>query len=161
MRSVVVYATRHRNTKKVAEAIVHGLHGKGSVDIFEVDQAPVTFDEDVDLVVAGGPTEAHSVTEPMREYLDRLARASLSGVIVASFDTRMRWPSWVSGAASRGIAKSLEAAGGRPLLPPESFFVKGSPPELEAGELERAEGWGRALAEKLASRERSPETVAV
>ena len=151
MKAIVVYATRHRNTKRIAEAIAEGLRTKGTVDVFDVEKAPVTFAEPIDVFVAGGPTEAHSVTPPMHAYLDKLGPASLRGIRVASFDTRLRFPKFISGAAGTGIGKKLEAAGGTPLVKPESFIVKGNPAALEPGELERAEAWGVMLAEKVAA----------
>ena len=155
MKAIVIYATRHRNTEKIAEAIAEGLRTKGSAEVFDIEHAPLTFGKEIDLVVAGGPTEGHGVTQPMQEFLARLGHSSLDGIRVASFDTRLRWPKFLSGAAGIGIGKRLEELGGMPSVPPESFIVKGDPVTLEPGELERAEGWGRMVAEKVATRERS------
>jgi len=151
MKAVVVYATRHRNTKKIAEAIADGLRSKGTVEVFDVENAPFAFAQPIDLLVVGGPTEAHSVTPPMHAYLGRFGHAALAGIRVASFDTRLRYPRLISGAAGIGIGKKLAAAGGQTLVPAESFLVKGNPAVLEPGELERAEAWGRMLAEKVAA----------
>ena len=71
----------------------------------------------------------------------------------ASFDTRFRMASWITGSAATSVAGRLREAGGKMVAPPESFFVeregKGAPAQavhLLAGELERAEAWGRAVA---------------
>jgi hypothetical protein len=54
------------------------------------------------------------------------------------------------GSAAADVAKVLRKAGGQLVAPPESFFMgRGGPLErqtLEAGEIERAETWGRAIA---------------
>jgi hypothetical protein len=53
------------------------------------------------------------------------------------------------GSAAAEAAKAFRKAGGELVAPPESFFIaRGGPLEsqaLEAGELERAEAWGRAV----------------
>jgi hypothetical protein len=53
------------------------------------------------------------------------------------------------GSAAAEAAKVLRKAGGKLVAPPESFFIgRGGPLErqtLEAGEIERAEAWGRAV----------------
>ena len=151
MKSIVVYQSRHGNTEKIARAIAAGLERSGSVELYPTTDAPATIPEDVALFVVGGPTEAHSMTEPMAQYLDRLG--GLSTQLVATFDTRMRWPRFISGSAAHGIAGKLQAAGANDVAEPMSFFVHGTDPSLEPGELERAELWGASLVEKLAREE--------
>jgi hypothetical protein len=43
----------------------------------------------------------------------------------------------------------LQRAGASTFMPQESFFVRGRPAELERGELERANAWGKKVAEKV------------
>ena len=73
----------------------------------------------------------------------------LRGVATATFDTRLRWPVFLSGSAARGIARALERKGSRLVAPPESFFVNGREGPLAEGELERAGSWAETLALKL------------
>jgi multimeric flavodoxin WrbA len=115
----------------------------GSAHVFSTDDAPVAIPEEIDLLVVGGPTEAHGVTPPMTAYLDRMG--GVSAQLVATFDTRLRWPRLVSGSAAAGIAKKLRLAGANEIAEPMSFFVSGKAPILEPGELERAEAWGASL----------------
>jgi hypothetical protein len=70
----------------------------------------------------------------------------LDGVSVAVFDTRARKPVLLVGSAAHGMARRLRRRGYRLAVEPESFFVHGTPGPLEEGELERAEEWGRQLA---------------
>ena len=65
MNCVVIYASRSGNTAKVAEAIAGGLRPRGSVQLLSVDEAPAVLSDGFDLLVVGGPTEAHGMTEPM------------------------------------------------------------------------------------------------
>jgi flavodoxin len=154
VKSIVVYQSRHGNTEKIARAIAAGLERSGRVEVYTTGDAPAMISEDVALLVVGGPTEAHRMTEPMTEYLDRLGGVSTQ--LVATFDTRMRWPRFVSGSAAQGIAGRLRVAGANDVAEPMSFFVHGTDPTLEPGELERAELWGASLVEKLAREESLP-----
>jgi len=144
MHSLVIYASRNGNTRRVAETIANRLGERGSVDLRSVEEAPIAIDADVDLVVIGGPTEAHGMTPPVKEYLDRLAPKALAGRRAVGFDTRLRWPEWLSGSASARITDRLRGLGAKVVAPEESFFVTRKP-ELEAGELERASNWAATL----------------
>jgi flavodoxin len=154
MKSLVVYGTRYGNTEKIALAVSTGLRSVGVVEMLSVEQAQALRLHEYDLIVFGGPTEAHGVTEPIAAFIDEIGEA-FAGVAVAAFDTRLRWPKWMSGSAADGIAHRLENFGADVVVPPASFIVTGKPTALEPGELERAEAWGRALAIKVA-----PEPVA-
>jgi flavodoxin len=143
MTALVFYATRTGNTRRVAEAIGDGLGGD-RVEVRPIGDEPVELSEDVELVVVGGPTEAHGVTAPVVAFLEGLPHGSLSGRRAAAFDTRMRWPRWLSGSAAEGIRARLEAAGARRPVASESFLVS-MKPEVEDEELNRAFEWGAAL----------------
>jgi flavorubredoxin len=147
VNSIVVYASRHGNTEKIAYAIAAGLRHGGPVQVYEVAQAPLEVAEDLDLFVVGGPTEAHGLTRPVAEYLGRL---TIVPGQAASFDTRLRMARWLSGSAAIGIMRRLRALGAKQAAEPASFFVAGKVPALEPGELERAEAWAIALVEAQA-----------
>jgi flavodoxin len=154
MNSVVIYGSRHGNTRKIAEAIASGLKSRGTVKLLEADDAPSVLPHNTDLVVIGGPTEAHRMTEPMAHFFDRLADGALSARAAAGFDTRLRWPLWLSGSAGAGITARLYKMGARVISPEASFLVNrtaagGKLPVLVPGELERAKAWGASLAEKV------------
>jgi flavodoxin len=148
MKSLVVYASRYGNTEKVAFAIAAGLRADGPVDVVALDKAQGVRLHTYDLVVLGGPTEAHSVTGFLASYIDEIAE-SFTGLNVAAFDTRLKWPKWLSGSAAEAIAARLETFGAVLVAPPVSFTVAGKVPALEPGELERAEAWARSLAAKV------------
>jgi flavodoxin len=145
VNSVVIYATRSGNTRQVATAIADELRTHGEVHVLSAEEAQAALPGQVDLLVVGGPTEGHGATEPIVRFLDRLGPQMLDGVAVAAFDTRLRWPRVLSGSAAAIIARRLEAAGGRVVVPAESFLVSRKP-ELEPGELDRAPSWAAAVA---------------
>ncbi len=158
MNSVVIYASRYGNTRKIAEAIAAGLRSQGAVQVLSADEAPARLPAGTDLVVIGGPTEQHRLTETAVRLFDRLEADALRGIAAAAFDTRLHWPRWLSGSAGAGITQRLRQAGARVIVPEESFIVKRAEnaqdkaPELESGELERATAWGAALAGKAETR---------
>lgn len=145
MKTLVVYASRYGNTKKIADAITEGLRRFGPVAAFAVGEAPIPVPAEFDLVVIGGPTEGHRVTPAVVEFIDRVGKGGLGGKRVAAFDTRMRWPRFLSGSAAGDIRAKLKAAGADVAAEPMSFFVTGKVPQLEPGELERAEVWAASL----------------
>lgn len=144
MNGVVVYGSRNGNTEKVAFCIAEGLRSQGSVQLYAVEEAPSFLIHSFDLIVIGGPTEGHGMSEALAAYLSRIGGA-FNATPAATFDTRLRWPLWLSGSAAARIAGRLRTLGANLITPPMSFFVTGKQPKLEPGELERAEAWGRAL----------------
>lgn len=147
MKSLVIYTTTSGNTETIAEAIAAALREYGAVEVIDAAQAPTTLPNS-DLVLIGGPTERHTLTEPLVHFFDRLAPGSLVMKAAAAFDTRLRWPRFLSGSASDEIATRLRAAGARIAAPPESFFVS-TKPKLEPGEIARAGTWASAIADKI------------
>lgn len=144
MRSIVVYASRSGNTRRVAEQIALSLRARGDASLYEVGSAPRDVAE-FDLLVVGGPTEGHGLTPAVAQYLDAILPSSISQRAAAAFDTRLAWPRFLSGSAADGIAKRLAGLGARLVAAPESFIVTRAP-ELLPGELERAGSWALDIA---------------
>jgi flavodoxin len=147
MKSLVIYASTSGNTKRIAESIADALRRRGSVELMSADDAPTVVPA-ADLIVIGGPTERHTLTEPMAHFLDRLAPESVRGTATAVFDTRLRWPLLLSGSAAIEIAKRLRATAARVVAGPESFIVN-MKPELEVGEIDRAAAWASRVADAV------------
>ncbi|HET8587619.1 MAG TPA: hypothetical protein VFM74_07065, partial [Candidatus Limnocylindria bacterium] len=96
-------------------------------------------------VLIGGPTEQHGATIEIAELFARIPAAAFAGRPCAAFDTRLRWPHWLSGSAAAKIAERLEENGAHVIAPPESFIVS-MKPELEPGEEQRARAWAASVA---------------
>jgi flavodoxin len=157
MRAVLIFDSQFGNTEQIAHAIARGLAEHGSVDVLTASTIVGQSRERPDLLVVGGPTQRHGTSPTLRAYFAALPDGDLHGVRAATFDTRYRMPSLLSGSAARLAAGRLRHAGCRLIAGPESFFVeRDRPPEdtqrrhalerLEPGELERAIEWGRSLA---------------
>lgn len=128
----------------------------------------------MDVLVAGGPTHAHSLsTEASRkeaaawahdpdknfELDDEELTSGLRDLIAsmhtvparfAAFDTRSDVPRLLSGAASVRISKELRKRGSLPVVPPESFLVTKFA-GLKSGEAERGTEWGDQVARAAAA----------
>jgi hypothetical protein len=173
MKAVVVYESMFGNTREVAAHIAAGLHEKGAeVRLLPVGAATAEDAQHADLLVVGGPTHVHSMTKPstrhaaaeragteglplepdadgpgLREWFQTLP--ALAGTVAAAFDTRQAGPKLVTGRAGRAIQHHLSAHKIPRVAPAESFLVD-KRPELLPGEAQRAQAWGRDLAERVA-----------
>jgi hypothetical protein len=162
MRALVVYESMFGNTQLIADAIAGGLAQRMRVDAVEVGDAPATLDDDVTLLVVGGPTHAFSMSRPrtrqdaasqapdglvstrtgLREWLDTLRAPA--GTAAATFDTKVSKPH-LPGSAARAAEKRLRRLGFRIATPAESFWVSGTLGPLLEGEQDRATAWADQL----------------
>jgi flavodoxin I len=157
MQTLVIYDSKFGNTEKVAQAIARGISQVAEVQVTATPEAIHTIEvlaSRPDLVIIGGPTQNRGPSEGLRALVKALP-ARLRGIPAVCFDTRYRGPVLLMGSAASAVAKALTKSGAGPVAPPESFFiVRHGPMErqtLEAGELERAEAWGRAIATEARS----------
>jgi hypothetical protein len=167
MRALVVYESMFGNTLAVAAAVARGLSERMAVDLVEVAEAPVSVE--ADLVVAGGPTHAFSMSRPstrqsaaeqadgrgvvsrgrgLREWLAE-AGPGLRGRPVATFDTKIT-KGHLPGSAAKAAQKRLRRFGSRIVSPAHSFTVLGTAGPVGDGELTRAQQWGAELAVRCA-----------
>jgi hypothetical protein len=170
MRAVVVYESMFGNTHTVADHIAAGLRDRHEVTVVPVDEADADVLAGIDLLVVGGPTHVHGMSnrmsrssaadmaakpdsdltldpdaegEGLRDWFHHLGK--LHGVRAAAFDTRIASvaPS-MSGRASKGIARRLRRHGLELAAEPESFLVDDDN-HLVEGEDARATAWGATL----------------
>ena len=146
MNTLVLYDSKFGNTEEVAQVVAGRLEGLGPVRVRPIASADLRLSGRVDLLVVGGPTQAHGMTVEMRAFTEALTTAALAGTQVAVFDTRFRLPVLLTGSAARAIARRLRQAGATVVAPPVSFFVtRGGEPQLETRELDRAAAWAGTL----------------
>ena len=145
MNTLIVYDSQFGNTERIAQAIAGTLRSFGQAQAVRVDPAhPVSF-QGMDLLILGCPTQGFRPTPAMQSFLGNVSYQSLSGLAVACFDTCIHGP---FGSAARGMVRKLQKMGVSPLLPPQSFFVKGTQGPLKSGEGERATTWAQMLFDK-------------
>ncbi len=95
MKALLIYGSRYGNTQKIAEAISRGLRETGSAQCIAVDEAAPSSLAEADLIVVGGPTEAHNLTPAMKDFFAGPARSALKDKPAVAFDTRLDWPAWL------------------------------------------------------------------
>ena len=176
MRALVVYESMYGNTQVIAGAIAAGLaEADLEVTTSEVGEAPTGLGQ-FDVVVAGGPTHAFSMSRAstredaaakghqpvisqgigLREWIEALEPVPPTlGVAVATFDTRVRHPR-VPGSAARAARKHLRQHGFRAVDPAMTFWVDGMEGPLLDGEEDRARRWGADLGAGVRTREVTP-----
>lgn len=161
MKTLVIYASRSGNTKTIAETIADAVREHGTVDVFDAERVTDPLPQS-DLVFIGGPTERHGLTPPVARFFDAVAAASLRGRTAVAFDTRLRWPRFLSGSAANDITERLRAAGASVAARAESFFVRTVPAgyELEDGELARARTWAAEVANEVSGERARPSAMA-
>lgn len=165
MKAIVVYESHWGNTAEIARAIAQGI-GSGAQAVSTAEAVGDAV-ANVDLIVAGAPLLGFSLpteamvkslagevnkgpTPPdlshpaMRAWLDGLAPGNGHA---AAFETRI-W--WSPGSAAKTILGELESRGYRPLAKAQRFIVEGKYGPLRAGEVERAQAWGKELVQALA-----------
>ena len=169
MKALVVYESMWGNTERVAEAIAGGLRDTMEVELVEVNRAPAEPGPDVELIVAGGPTHAFSMSRTntradavnrgahhdasdlgLRDWLDRLPTGHHSQRI-ATFDTRVDTVRHLPGSAAKAAAKVAHRHGYPRAEHVESFYVNDMEGPLLDGEVERAAAWGRQIATDVGS----------
>jgi flavodoxin len=148
MNTLVVYDTQFGNTEKVARAIGTALESAGPVRVVSLEEAPEVDMAGVELLVIGGPTQAHRARQSLRDWVDSLPPETLQRMAVATFDTRLSWPMIFSGSAARSIEHIVRHHHAHFIAPVGSFIVKESEGPLADGELERATQWAQQLAVK-------------
>jgi hypothetical protein len=164
MRALIVYESMYGNTRDIAKAIAEGMSSVVRTDVVEVSQAPSA--PDVDLLVVGGPTHPFGLSRPstraaaggrnvhplpadvgLRDWLDQLPRVAERRDAV-TFDTRLR-VRVLPGSAAKTAAKRLRRRGYRILWPSKSFHITRPSGPLADREVERAQLWGRWIADGL------------
>ena len=165
MKALVVYESMWGNTEQVARAVGRGLAAVGEVEVLDVAHEVPPLSAGVDLLVVGGPTHAFSMTRPstradavtkgapsgheqrgIREWLGSLPAGDLR---VATFDTRVGSVRHLPGSAAKGAAKFVRRHHVGRVVDTESFWVGDMSGPILPGELDRAEEWGRALAQSV------------
>jgi flavodoxin len=111
MNTLVVYDSQYGNTAQIAQTIAARLKARGNVRSINADDSAGLDLTGVDLLVIGGPTQAHGPRQPLRVWIDGVLPEALRGVAVATFDTRLRWLAFLSGSAARTAARTLRRKG--------------------------------------------------
>jgi len=147
-RAIVVYDTRFGNTEKIARALAEGMEGQGvHVDCLKVDEVDVGKLGEYDLLAIGGPTHAFGISEPMKDFLQKLEKVNLGGKRAFAFDTKLK--SRFAGSAGKGIEKELKKLGMGVVRSHVSAVVRGGEGPVEEGAEEKFRQIGVDVAKLL------------
>ena len=161
MSALVVVESMWGNTRAVGDAVARGL-GQ-DVAVVDVEEAPETVPDWVDLLVVGGPTHAFSMSRTstredavqrgarpgheargIREWLEAMPPSD--HLDVATFDTRVSKVKRLPGSAAKAAGKEVRRHHLGRLVASESFYVDDTEGPLLKGERDRATVWGAHLA---------------
>lgn len=148
MNIMIVFESFYGNTERVAQTIADGLQQCGHVTTVRVSPDLPLDLASVDLLVLGCPIISWKPSMGMQAFIGKITPLEFRGKPFVCFDTRVRGPKWIVGDACEGMTASLSAMGGRPLTPPEKFFVRSKQGPLEKDELEHAAAWTKILVQK-------------
>ena len=156
MNAFVLYESKFGNTERVAEAIALALQEALPTRLAAIEEVTDCAEamQGVDLLVVGGPTHAHGISDHLRKAVECLGERSLAGIRVAAFDTRVPGPRVVTGSAAVRLARLMRRRGGWLIVPPANFIVEGREGPLEQGELEHARAWAGEVLQAVGVRVR-------
>jgi len=151
MKTIVIYDSYFGNTEKLAEDMALVLREYGDVKLLHADNVDPTILEEADLLLVGGPTQAHGLSPALKHLFENTPRIQDKVVWALAFDTRYDKPRWLTGSAAVSITHMLEKIGCRMLAEPESFFIEHQDGPLAEGELARAIAWSRSALAEIAT----------
>jgi flavodoxin len=158
MKTLIVYLSKFGNTRRLAEAVTAVTKQAGEAHLISMDQLAASSFEGVDLVVMATPTHGFAVPQEVRSVLGSLPRGILAGKSVAAFDTTVKpWPLRLMRASPK-LLRQLRGLGGKPVAPPQTFYVQTRNPQktseidlLLEGEIDRARQWAGKIVEQSAT----------
>jgi flavodoxin len=149
MNALVLYDSQYGDTERIAQAVADALGEFGEARAARLDPTQPVELQGVDLFILGCPTQGWRPTPTIQSFLEGTSSEELGGLGGACFDTRFRLPRFMTGSAAKVMAAKLREKGVSLLVPPESFFVKGTEGPLRDGELDRAAAWVRMLMKEV------------
>ncbi len=157
MNALVLYDSKFGNTERIAEEIALALQEEVSTRLASIGEIEGCAEalEAVDLLVVGGPTHRHGVSDALGEVVEGLDADALGGLRAATFDTRIRGARIVTGSAAVRLSRLLRRRGAWVVVPPASFIVDGREGPLHEGEREHARVWAREVLSTLGVRARA------
>jgi flavodoxin len=140
MKTLVIYDSKYRHTRIIAQAIGEAINGQ---IMLVSDLNPANLSE-FDVVMIGSLTHGGWYTEGIQDLLK--AESAFNGLNLAVFDTRTKRS--LFGFAAPRLARSLEKSGANLLTTPEGFVVLGMKGPLKDGEITRAATWAQQIAKQ-------------
>ena len=92
MKVLIVFDTKHGNTKNVAELIVNGINSVegNETEVVNVKDFDLSKDKTYDLILIGSPNHMGTYTKSIKKFISNLSSSTVKVNSFAVFDTYMR-----------------------------------------------------------------------
>ena len=149
--AIVIFDTKHGNTKQIAEEICAGIREAGDIDCTAVnfkDTDPSSLGS-YDGILFGCPVHAFTATRGMKGFIKKAAKAGLAGKTGTTFETYLA-PGHLGKATKKLesiIADKIPALS--VITPGFSALVKSMQGPLVESEIPKAHEFGQQFGQKL------------
>jgi len=91
MKVLIVFDTKHGNTKKVAELIADGINSVegNETEVVNVKNFDLSEDKTYDLILIGSPNHIGTYTKSIKKFISNLSSTAVKVNSFAVFDTYM------------------------------------------------------------------------
>lgn len=147
---VIVYESKHGNTKIVAEAIGEGIRKASDIEtvISKVDEVDLGQIANSDAILVGSPNHIGKATRSIRKFINELGEASPGEKLVAAFDTYMAKD---FEKAMKKMENRIDGIPGLKLIASGlSIKVNGMKGPITEGELPKCKEFGAKIAAQIA-----------
>lgn len=147
---IVVYESKHGNTKLVAETIIEGMKKVKGIETVLSELKKVDLNEipDYDAILVGSPNHFGGPTRGVKKFINKLGKLNLKGKSAAVFDTYMGGN--FEKAAKKMEKKINEKVPGLKLVAPGlSIKVQGMKGPILEEELPKCKEFGNKIATQM------------
>ena len=150
VKVLLVYESKHGNTKLVAETIAEGIEevSGSQASIYELKEIKLEQPPDFDVLLIGSPNHMGGPTGGIKKFINELGRLEVKGKYAAVFDTHMAKD--FEKAVKKMEKQIVEKAPGLTLAAPGlSIRVDGMKGPISADELPKCKEFGVNIATRL------------
>ncbi|MCX5998922.1 MAG: flavodoxin domain-containing protein [Chloroflexi bacterium] len=146
-KAIIVYESKHGNTKRVAETIAEGMREVAGTEATVAEVSHLEFSEipGFDGILIGSPNHMGKSTDAIKKFIDQIGKLKLQGKWGAVFDT------YIGGDFEKAVKKMEKQLGekvpGLKLMAGGlSIKVAGMKGPVSQGELPKCQEFGRKIA---------------
>ena len=147
---IVVYESKHGNTKLVAETIIEGINEIEGIEtvLSELKEVNLNNIADYDAILVGSPNHFGGPTRSIKKFIDKLGKLNLKGKMFAVFDT------YLENDFEKAVKKmekriNEKVSGSKQLAPRLSIKVQEMKGPISEGELPKCKEFGNKIATQL------------
>ncbi len=149
---LVVYESKHGNTKLAAEKIIEGMSEVKDIEVslYEIKEVNLTNVPNYDVILIGSPNHFGGPTRSIKKFIDSFEKINLNGKLFAVFDTYLGkdYEKAVNKMENKVNEKVL---GSRLVTPGLSIRVQGMKGPIQEEEFLKCKEFGRKIVNQLAS----------